>query len=131
MSDVLLSRLSSQRVYFTVKVPSGPDGFQSWLPVGYSLIPEFDMRYKLGKKLDRGSFGFVLQVTRRSDGKQFAVKFLNMNFRRIWPKHPVYGRVPKEYALAMKLRHKNIIKPVDAFWDDRYFYVVRIHLVTL
>ena len=89
------------------------------------------MRYKLGKKLGRGSFGFVLQVTRRSDGKQFAVKFLDMNFRRIWPKHPVYGRVPLEYAIGAEVDHENIIELVDAYSDDKYFYLVSVPFLCL
>ncbi|KAI0771825.1 kinase-like domain-containing protein [Irpex lacteus] len=98
-----------------------------WFPAGHQLHPEFAAKYELGKGLGRGAFGFVIQARRRSDGRQFAVKFLGMELDDQWPSIPEYGRVPLEVVVGLNISHENIIGFVEHFKDDEqdgYCYVV-------
>ncbi|KAJ3379361.1 hypothetical protein HDU80_002488, partial [Chytriomyces hyalinus] len=78
------------------------------------LSPNFTKRYKLGRLLGEGRFGFVMTATRLTDGRKVAVKFIDVDKipRNTWL--PDRGRatggyVPPEIAILQQLDHPNII----------------------
>ncbi|SCV73423.1 BQ2448_7349 [Microbotryum intermedium] len=115
----------------------------------YSLHPLFAAQYTLQEELGAGGFGFVVRAMRNCDDFTVAVKFIE---RAKIPAHgltkdrsPVpapgllpqvcddkgaYRLIPTEAFILRqinKLQHPGIIAFVDAFEDDRYFYLVMEH----
>ncbi|KAI0755927.1 hypothetical protein BC629DRAFT_1168402 [Irpex lacteus] len=118
--QVTLSQEPECAVPECVDPPAHTNTFGSvhpWFPAGHQLHPEFAAKYELGKGLGRGAFGFVIQARRRSDGRQFAVKFLGMELDDQWPSIPEYGRVPLEVVVGLNISHENIIGFVEHFKD--------------
>ncbi|KAF9362977.1 hypothetical protein BGX34_005161 [Mortierella sp. NVP85] len=92
----------------------------------HPLHPEFMAEYVLGEELGSGGFGFVVSATRRSDGREVAVKFI---FRdkvptHGWAKDPEMGLIPMEIHVLRHVQHANIIGYLNAYQDARFFYLV-------
>ena len=65
----------------------------------------------------------------RADGNEVAVKFIIKSKvpEDAWMEHEELGRLPTEIMLLSFLDHENIVKCLDVFEDDLYFYLVRRH----
>ncbi|KAJ3085026.1 hypothetical protein HK102_000388, partial [Quaeritorhiza haematococci] len=92
----------------------------------HRLHPVFQTKYILGEELGSGGFGFVCRATQRSDGKDFAVKFIyrskvpNVG----WARDPELGIVPLEIYFIHQLQHENIVHFHEYFEDQRFCYLV-------
>lgn len=90
------------------------------------LNAAFKEKYTVEEELGSGGFGFVVGATRKSDNAKVAVKFI---WRHKVPKHqwvhdPHYGPIPMEVFVLKIVRHPNIIRFVELFQDERFFYLV-------
>ncbi|KAK3810031.1 MAG: kinase-like domain-containing protein [Benniella sp.] len=92
----------------------------------HSLHPEFMAEYVLEEELGSGGFGFVVSATRRSDGKEVAVKFIFRDKVPMhgWAKDPEMGLIPMEIHVLRHVQHANIIGYLNAYQDARFFYLV-------
>ncbi|SGZ12955.1 BQ5605_C028g10538 [Microbotryum silenes-dioicae] len=115
----------------------------------YTLHPLFAAQYTLQEELGAGGFGFVVRAMRKCDEYSVAVKFIE---RAKIPAHGLtkdrgplpapgllpqmcddkgaYRLIPTEAFILRhinKMQHSGIIAFVDAFEDDRYFYLVMEH----
>ncbi|KAI8839851.1 kinase-like domain-containing protein [Chytriomyces cf. hyalinus JEL632] len=82
------------------------------------LSPGFTKRYKLGRVLGEGGFGFVMTATRVKDGRKVAVKFIDTSKtqRSTWLPDATSltgGTVPPEISILQQLDHPNIIQYID------------------
>lgn len=73
-----------------------------------------------------GGYGFVMTARHRTEGHEVAVKFIIKDKvpEHAWWDDEVYGRVPTEVMLLSLVNHENIVKCLDLFEDDVYFYLV-------
>ncbi|CAD8158931.1 unnamed protein product [Paramecium pentaurelia] len=62
------------------------------------------------RKIGKGNFGDVLLVSRKSDGKQFALKRVDLSMRESFVVDPL-----NEVKVLKSLDHQNIIKHYDSF----------------
>lgn len=92
----------------------------------HPLHPEFMAEYVLGEELGSGGFGFVVSATRRSDGREVAVKFIFRDKVPMhgWAKDPEMGLIPMEIHVLRHVQHANIIGFLNAYQDARFFYLV-------
>jgi len=70
-----------------------------------------------GKILGIGASCKVVQMTRKSDGAQFAVKIL----KRADKENTILFR--QEYELLIQLKHPNILTFEDCYMDRKNFYI--------
>lgn len=92
----------------------------------YKLDRSFAKRYEVCEELGTGGFGFVVGVRRRRDNMQAACKFI---WKHKIPKHrmvqdPMYGAIPQEAFVLKVVRHPNIVKFIDLYQDESFFYLV-------
>ncbi|KAL1917176.1 uncharacterized protein VTP21DRAFT_4832 [Calcarisporiella thermophila] len=95
--------------------------------LGHTLHPEFVQKYELGQELGSGGFGFVLAARRISDSCEVAVKFITRDRvpSRNWIWDPTLCvEVPIEIFVLQRVEHPAIVKYLDSYWDDRFFYLV-------
>jgi serine/threonine protein kinase len=92
----------------------------------HPLHPEFMAEYVLEEELGSGGFGFVVSATRRSDGREVAVKFIFRDKVPMhgWAKDPEMGLIPMEIHVLRHVQHVNIIGYLNAYQDARFFYLV-------
>jgi serine/threonine protein kinase len=76
--------------------------------------------FTLGEKLGEGSFGHVVQAVRRSDGKECALKVLEI---RLLVRHKKQNQVMQEKQLLIDLDHPGIVKLYGTFKDDSSLYM--------
>lgn len=88
------------------------------------LPNNFHSKYKLGSVLGQGSYSVVKIANRLADGKKVAVKILT----RSKLKSEDESNLREEVRILMRLDHPNIVKALDFFEDDSYFYFVLEHL---
>ncbi|TPX77755.1 hypothetical protein CcCBS67573_g01008 [Chytriomyces confervae] len=93
------------------------------------LSHKFSQRYKLGEVLGEGAFGFVMTATRVLDGRQVAVKFINIEKipRELWlpdPRSPIGDRVPAEITILQQLEHPNIIQYIDHVVEPKKYILL-------
>ncbi|KAJ3229912.1 hypothetical protein HDU81_004926 [Chytriomyces hyalinus] len=93
------------------------------------LSNRFSQRYKLGEVLGEGAFGFVMTATRIVDGRQVAVKFINIEKipRELWlpdPRSPIGDRVPAEITILQQLQHPNIIEYIDHVVEPKKYILL-------
>eukprot|EP00434_Breviolum_minutum_P005554 symbB.v1.2.004898.t1/scaffold277.1/size415908/17 len=75
--------------------------------------------YTLEQKLGAGAFGTVWRATCKSTGLQYAVKMVPKN------KNPDSIRfLEREVSIMQALDHPNVLKLLDVFEDERFFYLV-------
>ncbi|KAJ3551415.1 hypothetical protein NM688_g4713 [Phlebia brevispora] len=96
-------------------------------PVEHALNPYFVRTYHLGDELGAGGYGFVMTAKHRAEGYEVAVKFIIKEKvpEHAWWDDEVLGRVPTEVMVMSLISHENIVKCLDLFEDDLYFYLVR------
>ena len=90
------------------------------------LNPFFVQHYVLEDELGAGGYGFVMTARHRADGHEVAVKFIIKDKvpEHAWWEDETYGRVPTEVMLLSLVNHENIVKCLDLFEDEVYFYLV-------
>ena len=90
------------------------------------LNPFFVQQYHLEDELGAGGYGFVMTARHREDGHEVAVKFIIKDKvpDHAWWEDDTYGRVPTEVMLLSLVNHENIVKCLDLFEDEVYFYLV-------
>ena len=95
-------------------------------PAGHNLNPFFARTYHLGDELGAGGYGFVMTARHRLEGHEVAVKFIIKDKvpDHAWWEDDTYGRVPTEVMLLSLVNHENIVKCLDLFEDEVYFYLV-------
>jgi len=96
-------------------------------PRGHYLNADFVRWYQLGDELGAGGYGFVLTALHRLELREVAVKFIIKAKvpEHAWMEDKNARRVPTEALLIGLLSHPNIVKCVDLFEDDLYFYLVQ------
>jgi len=93
----------------------------------HTLNKDFVSQYILTEELGEGGYGFVISCTRKSNGEKVAVKFIIREKVPVacWIKNSDLGMIPQEIHILKMINHKNIIKFIDYFEDDKYFYLVQ------
>ncbi|KAI9572053.1 kinase-like domain-containing protein [Boletus coccyginus] len=96
-------------------------------PPGHYLNPAFGRVYLLGDELGSGGYGFVMTALHRRHQSEVAVKFVIKAKvpEQAWINHDTLGRIPIEIMLLRIINHESIIKCLDVFEDDLFFYVVQ------
>ncbi|KAA1476014.1 kinase-like protein [Dentipellis sp. KUC8613] len=96
-------------------------------PADHYLNPGFVQWYQLGDELGAGGYGFVMTARQRLEGLEVAVKFIIKDKvpSHAWMEDKHGNKVPTEALLLGLLDHDNIVKCVDLFEDDLYFYLVQ------
>ncbi|PWN97381.1 kinase-like protein [Tilletiopsis washingtonensis] len=91
-----------------------------------TLHPGFAAAYTFGDELGSGGFGFVVSATRNADGLPVAVKFIWKDKvpTHGWVRDPTLGVVPMEAFVLKVVDHPGVVKFVDLFDDDEFFYLV-------
>jgi calcium/calmodulin-dependent protein kinase I len=92
--------------------------------IAQSLPLTFDAQYDIGSKVGEGSFSVVRVATRRNTGESVAVKIV--------ARHdiPIEDEVALrlEVEILQKMDHPNIVKCLDFFEEEDYFYIVMEYL---
>lgn len=108
----------------------------------HPLHPLFDASYTLCEELGSGGFGFVVRAERNSDGLGVAVKFIERAKipshgwvkSRSWGETPGLTQapgpklVPMEAFVLRSVRHEGVVAFLDLFEDEKYFYLVSLHI---
>ena len=110
--------------------------------IGYALHGLFAAQYAIQEELGCGGFGFVVRAARLADGLSVAVKFIERQKipahgwvkSRAWGDAPglapaVEGArlLPLEAFLLRSINHEGVVRFVDLFEDQKYFYLVMEH----
>lgn len=97
-------------------------------PADHTLNGEFVRTYELGDELGAGGYGFVMTARHRTRGFEVAVKFIIKDKvpEHAWWDDELLGRVPTEIMILSLVNHENIVRCLDLFEDDKYFYLVII-----
>ncbi|KAJ3129042.1 hypothetical protein HK098_002634 [Nowakowskiella sp. JEL0407] len=92
----------------------------------HKLAKEFEEKYTLEHDLGMGATAFVMSATQNDDGKEVAVKFIFKERILItdWVRDRSLGIIPREIFMLKQLKHKNIVKFLDAYEDLKFFYLV-------
>ncbi|KAF6020786.1 PASK [Bugula neritina] len=82
--------------------------------------------YKTTLSVGKGAFGFVKLAQRRTDNKEFVVKFIKKSkvLKECWIDNEKLGHISLEIHLLSKLDHPNIVKLIDVFENKEYFQLV-------
>ncbi|KAI0696731.1 kinase-like domain-containing protein [Cytidiella melzeri] len=101
--------------------------FSPRFPAEHHLNPFFAGTYVLGDELGAGGYGFVMTARHRLEGYEVAVKFIIKAKvpEHAWWDDELLGRVPTEVMIMSLINHDNIVKCLDLFEDDLYFYLVQ------
>ncbi|KAH9855096.1 kinase-like protein [Lenzites betulinus] len=93
----------------------------------HTLNPYFVRSYRLEDELGAGGYGFVMTARHRSEGHEVAVKFIIKDKvpEHAWWEDEMFGRVPTEVMLLSLVNHENIVRCLDLFEDEVYFYLVQ------
>jgi hypothetical protein len=115
------------------RVTTKASAYSRRFPRGHHLNSEFVQWYQLGDELGAGGYGFVLTAMHRLELREVAVKFIIKAKvpAHAWMEDKSARRVPTEALLLGLLNHPNIVKCMDLFEDDLYFYLVRPQLAPL
>lgn len=97
-------------------------------PSRHQLNAHFVSTYQLEDELGSGGYGFVMTAYHRIEGHEVAVKFIIKDKvpDHAWMEDEVFGRLPTEVVLLSYINHENIVKCLDLFEDNLYFYLVRL-----
>ncbi|KIJ67710.1 hypothetical protein HYDPIDRAFT_83282 [Hydnomerulius pinastri MD-312] len=96
-------------------------------PDGHYLDPAFVQKYLLGDELGSGGYGFVMTALHHQLKSEVAVKFVIKEKvpEQAWINDETLGRIPMEIMLLRIISHENIVKCLDLFEDELFFYVVQ------
>lgn len=109
-------------------IPRKAHLYSDRFPADHFLDAQFVHLYRLGDELGAGGYGFVMTARHRLEGREVAVKFIIKAKvpDHAWMEDRQGRRVPTEALLLGLLDHENIVKCVDLFEDELYFYLVRL-----
>ena len=95
-------------------------------PKDYRLLEVFVQNYYLGDELGSGGYGFVMTAVDRRENVEVAVKFIIKEKvpEQAWIEDEVYGRIPIEVLVLHLVEHDNIVKCLEFFEDELFFYLV-------
>ncbi|GJN93590.1 hypothetical protein Rhopal_006647-T1 [Rhodotorula paludigena] len=107
----------------------------------HRLHPLFASTYTLCEELGSGGFGFVVRAERNVDSLSVAVKFIERAKipSHAWVKSRSWGDtpgltqptgpklIPMEAFVLRSIRHDGVVRFMDLFEDERYFYLVMEH----
>jgi hypothetical protein len=95
-------------------------------PAGHQLNSRFSDIYQLEEELGSGGYGFVMTALHRAEGYEVAVKFIIKEKvpEHAWMEHDTHGKMPTEVLLLSFVDHKNIVKGLDLFDDEVFYYLV-------
>lgn len=107
--------------------------YSARFPPGHYLNPAFARVYLLGDELGSGGYGFVMTALHRRHGAEVAVKFVIKAKvpEQAWINHDTLGRIPVEIMLLRIINHENIVRCLDVFEDELFFYVVSLESLSL
>ncbi|TFK53616.1 Pkinase-domain-containing protein [Heliocybe sulcata] len=96
-------------------------------PNDHYLDPAFVGAYQLEDELGSGGYGFVMTARHRTEGYEVAVKFIIKAKvpDNAWMDDEILGRVPTEVLLLTLISHENIVKCIDVYEDELYFYLIQ------
>lgn len=82
--------------------------------------------YQLEDELGSGGYGFVMTARHRLSRREVAVKFIIKEKvpEHAWMEDEVLGRLPTEVVLLTSIDHEHVVKFLDLFEDELYFYLV-------
>ncbi|KAJ3389726.1 hypothetical protein HDU80_011427 [Chytriomyces hyalinus] len=117
----------------TDKVTTRQEDIDGFLTGSRPLSAHFLQRYRLGKVVGEGGFGFVMTATRVMDGRKVAVKFINTENipRSTWLpdlRSSTGGRVPPEISILQQLEHPNIIRYLDHVVEAKKYALLVMEL---
>lgn len=100
--------------------------YSARFPSDHTLNPYFVRSYALEDELGAGGYGFVMTARHRVEAHEVAVKFIIKDKvpEHAWWEDEVFGRVPTEVMLLSLVSHENVVKCLDLFEDEVYFYLV-------
>ena len=81
---------------------------------------KFTEQYQLGEVLGQGSYSVVRNGVRISDKRPVAVKIVTRSKLNATDE----ANLKREVGILFSLDHPNIVKVLDFFEEDRFFYVV-------
>lgn len=90
------------------------------------LHPRFAANYTIADELGSGGFGFVVSATRNVDLRPVAVKFIWKDKvpTHGWVRDPNLGVIPLEAFVLRVVDHPCVVKFIDLFDDEEFFYLV-------
>ncbi|KAG2111205.1 kinase-like domain-containing protein [Suillus discolor] len=96
-------------------------------PEDHRLLETFVHDYRLCDELGSGGYGFVMTAVDRQENIEVAVKFIIKEKvpEQAWMEDEVYGRIPIEVLVLHLVEHENIIKCLEFFEDELFFYLVQ------
>ncbi|KAH8083762.1 kinase-like domain-containing protein [Cristinia sonorae] len=96
-------------------------------PEHHLLNSFFVHTYLLEDELGAGGYGFVMTARHLERGHEVAVKFIIKDKvpDHCWWQDEILGRVPTEVLVMSLLNHRHVVKCLDLFEDDLYFYLVQ------
>ncbi|KAI0088017.1 kinase-like domain-containing protein [Irpex rosettiformis] len=99
--------------------------FSPRFPSDHHLNPFFAGTYTLGDELGAGGYGFVMTARHHVEGYEVAVKFIIKSKvpDHAWWDDELLGHVPTEVMIMSLVNNDNIVKCLDLFEDDLYFYL--------
>ncbi|KAJ3261647.1 hypothetical protein HDU77_000761 [Chytriomyces hyalinus] len=117
----------------TDKITTRQEDIAGFLNSSRPLSANFLQRYRLGKVVGEGGFGFVMTATRVMDGQKVAVKFINTENipRSTWLpdlRSSTGGRVPPEISILQQLEHPNIIRYLDHVVEAKKYALLVMEL---
>ncbi|KAN0060049.1 hypothetical protein ACQY0O_008022 [Thecaphora frezii] len=106
--------------------PKPPQTVSARHLANHKLHPAFAQSYTIRDELGSGGFGFVVSAIRNRDKHPVAVKFI---FKEKVPAHgwvrdPKMGVIPMEAFVLKVVDHPGVVKFIDLFDDELYFYLV-------
>lgn len=95
-------------------------------PADHTLNPFFARTYRLGEELGAGGYGFVMTARHRVESHEVAVKFIIKDKvpDHAWWEDETFGKIPTEVMMLTLVDHENIVKCLDLYEDELYFYLV-------
>jgi hypothetical protein len=99
-------------------------------PEDHRLLTTFVQHYHLGDELGSGGYGFVMTAIDLRENVEVAVKFIIKEKvpEQAWIEDEVYGRIPIEVLVLHLVDHENIVKCLEFFEDELFFYLVSLTL---
>ncbi|CAM8912297.1 unnamed protein product [Rhodiola kirilowii] len=87
----------------------------------FGYLKDFDQRYKIGKLLGHGQFGYTYVGVDKSNGDRVAVKRIDKS-KMVLP--IAVEDVKREVKILQALTgHENVVQFYNAFEDDNYVYI--------
>ncbi|CAO1616969.1 unnamed protein product [Sympodiomycopsis kandeliae] len=107
-------------------VPASPQTVSAKHLCDRTLHPDFASNYTIADELGSGGFGFVVSATRNIDQRPVAVKFIWKSKvpTHGWVRDPNLGVIPLEAFVLRVVDHPCVVKFIDLFDDDEFFYLV-------